>query len=202
LSRNFLGLSFVRLGKLSDEELMALVGAEDNQRAYEVLYKRHRRAVMSYIGNMIYDKTVVEEVSQEAFFKVYRHRSQYQIDKKFRPWLWTIARNTTLDYLRKKRDLLLEDISSGEDERDSISLIEDDSSNVEELILRKADAQRVHEILKKLPDAQREVLTLASLSEMSYEEISEITGKSISSIKSVLFRARKKFIEEMSKEEE
>ena len=157
---------------------------------------------MGYIGNMIYDKTVVEEVSQEAFFKVYRHRSQFEVGRKFRPWLWTIARNTTLDYLRKKRDLLLEDISSGDDERDSVSLIEDESMGIEEALMRKADSERVHAILKKLPDAQREVLSLASLSELSYEEISEITGKSLSSVKSVLFRARKKFMEELRKEGE
>lgn len=200
LSRNFLGLSLVRLNKLEDEELMGRVQSDDDQRAYETLYKRYRRPVMGYIGNMIYDKTVVEEVSQEAFFKVYRHRSQYEAGRKFRPWLWTIARNTTLDYLRKKRDLLLEDISSGDDERDSVSLIEDESIGIEEALMRKADSERVHEILKKLPDAQREVLSLASLSEMSYEEISEITGKSLSSVKSVLFRARKKFMEELQKE--
>lgn len=200
MSRNFLGLSLVRLGKLDDEELMGLVQADD-QKAYEALYKRHRRPVMSYIGNMIHDKSVVEEVSQEAFFKLYRHRSQYEVGRKFRPWLWTIARNTTLDYLRKKRDLLLEDISSGEDERDAVSLIEDESTNIEEALMRKADQERVHDILNRLPDSQKEILSLASLSEMSYEEISEITGKSLSSVKSVLFRARKKFMEELKKEE-
>lgn len=200
MSRNFLGLSLVRLGKLDDEELMGLVQADD-QKAYEALYKRHRRPVMSYIGNMIHDKSVVEEVSQEAFFKLYRHRSQYEVGRKFRPWLWTIARNTTLDYLRKKRDLLLEDISSGEDERDAVSLIEDESTNIEEALMRKADQERVHAILNRLPDSQKEILSLASLSEMSYEEISEITGKSLSSVKSVLFRARKKFMEELKKEE-
>ena len=200
MSRYFLGLSLVRLTKLDDEELMALVQSEDNQKAYEALYKRHRRPVMSYIGNMVFDKSVVEEVSQEAFFKVYRHRSQFEVGRKFRPWLWTIARNTTLDYLRKKRDLLLDDMSSGEDERDAVSLIEDESSNIEEALLRKADCERVHAILNKLPDAQKEILSLASLSEMSYEEISEITGKSLSSVKSTLFRARKKFEEELRKE--
>lgn len=180
---------------------MGQVQQDDNQKAYETLYKRHRKPVMSYIGNMIYDKSVVEEVAQEAFFKVYRHRSQYDSGRKFRPWLWTIARNTTLDYLRKKRDLLLEDISSGEDERDATSLIEDENTNIEEQLLRKADAERVHKILGRLPDAQKEILSLASLSEMSYEEISEITGKSLSSVKSTLFRARKKFMEELEKDE-
>ena len=199
--RNFLGISFVRLEKLCNEELMKRA-IEDDTRAFEVLYKRHRSAVMSYMGNMVFDKTVVEELAQEAFFKLYRHRSQYHTDKIFMPWLWTIARNTTLDYLRKKKDLLLEDISSKADDRDPISLIEDMALGPEEKLLKLADRERVVALLNKLPDAQKEILSLAAFSELSYEEVSDVTGKSISSVKSLLFRARKKFTEELIKEDE
>jgi RNA polymerase sigma-70 factor (ECF subfamily) len=200
LSRNFLGLSLVMLGKLSDEELMSLVKEKDHQKAYEHLYKRHRKAVMTYMGNLIYDRSVVEEVAQEAFFKLYRHRSQYIDAKALKPWLWTIARNTALDYLRKKRDLLIEDMTSNEDERDAISLIKDEGNSAEELLIQKAGSEEVQNILNKLPETQKEILSLASLSELSYEEISEMTGSSLSSIKSTLFRARKRFIEEYKKQ--
>lgn len=202
MSRNFLGLSFVRLKKLDDEALMGLVQSNDDQKAYELLYKRHWRAVMNYMSNMIYDKAKVEEVAQEAFFKVYRHRSQYDITRKFKPWLWTIARNTTLDYLRKKKDLLIEDLSSADDDRDALSLIEDEGDGAEELLIKKADSEKVYAILDKLSASHKEILTLACLSELTYEEICEITGKSLSSVKSTLFRARKKFMEELLKTEE
>ena len=200
MSRNFLGLSLVILGKLSDEELMGLVRDKDHQKAYEHLYKRHRRAVMTYMGNLIFDRSVVEEVAQEAFFKLYRHRSQYQEGKALKPWLWTIARNTSLDYLRKKRDLLIEDMTREDDDRDAISLIEDETDSAEELLIKNARTEEVQAVLNKLPGAQKEILSLASLSELSYEEISEMTGKSLSSVKSILFRARKKFVEEYKKQ--
>jgi RNA polymerase sigma-70 factor (ECF subfamily) len=159
LSRNFLGLSLVNLGKLSDEELMGLVRDKDHQKAYEHLYKRHRRAVMTYMGNLIFDRSVVEEVAQEAFFKLYRHRSQYQDGKALKPWLWTIARNTSLDYLRKKRDLLIEDMTREDDDRDAISLIEDETDSAEELLIKNARPEEVQAVLNKLPGAQKESLS-------------------------------------------
>jgi RNA polymerase sigma-70 factor (ECF subfamily) len=200
LSRNFLGLSLVILGKLSDEELMGLVRDKDHQKAYEYLYKRHRKAVMTYMGNLIFDKSIVEEVAQEAFFKLYRHRSQFQDNKALKPWLWTIARNSALDYLRKKRDILIEDMTKEDDQRDAISLIEDETDSAEEQLIKNAGREEVLAVLNKLPLAQKEILSLASLSELSYEEISEMTGKSLSSVKSVLFRARKRFVEEYKKQ--
>lgn len=199
MSRNFLGLSLVILGKLSNEELMGLVRDQDHQKAYEHLYKRHRKAVMTYMGNLIFDKTVVEEVAQEAFFKLYRHRSQYIDGRALKPWLWTIARNSALDYLRKKRDLLIEDMTKEEDDRDPISFIEDESESAESLLIKQAGTEEVLAVLNKLPVAQKEILSLASLSELNYEEICEVTGKSLSSVKSTLFRARKNFSSEYKK---
>jgi RNA polymerase sigma-70 factor (ECF subfamily) len=172
---------------------MRLVRDQDHQKAYEHLYKRHRKAVMTYMGNLIFDKTVVEEVAQETFFKLYRHRSQYIDGKALKPWLWTIARNSALDYLRKKRDLLIEDMTKEDDGRDAISFIEDESESAESLLIKRAKSEEVLKVLDKLPRAQKDILSLASLSELNYEEISEVTGKSLSSVKSTLFRARKNF---------
>lgn len=201
MSRNFFGLSLVKLNKLNNEELMELV-QNDNQKAFELLYKRNWKAVMNYMSNMVYDKTKVEELVQEAFFKAYRHRSQFEVGRKFKPWFWTIARNTTLDHLRKKSDLLIDDIFKGIDGSDFTSTIEDESDGAEELLIQNADSQKVHNILNKLPTAQKEILSLAALSELSYEEICQLTGKSLSSVKSVLFRARKKFADEFNKAED
>jgi RNA polymerase sigma-70 factor (ECF subfamily) len=197
--RNFLS-TFNVLFNADDETLMAKV-IEGNQAAFEKLYRKYRGPIMNYIGTMVFDSNQVEEMAQETFFKVYRKRSLYDGKYKFRSWLWTIARNTALDYLRKKRDLRIEDISSP-DQANPIGNIPDESSGVEEQLIQQVDRALVQRCLDRLAIGQKEVFMLRTMSEMTYTEIAEIVDKSESSVKSLIFRARIAFIEELKVEQE
>jgi len=134
--RNIFKSNLVLLSNKDDETLMGLV-VESNHQAFEVLYNRYRGRIMSYIAPMLFDKNKVEEVTHEVFLKVFRQKDKYDPQHKFTSWLWTIARNTAIDVMRKKSDLLYEDFR--DEEMDSFE-VEDDSLGPEELIVEKSSS--------------------------------------------------------------
>jgi RNA polymerase sigma-70 factor (ECF subfamily) len=162
----------------SDEELMERfkTGEED---AFVLLYKRYNRRVYAYCIKMMGAKEKAEDVYQEIFIRVARKRDHFKSGN-FAAWLFAIARNLCLNAIRDSVDHLpLEDMkeslhaSSGEDEYDE---------NLE--ILKKA--------VENLPPDLREVLVLRVYNGFSYNEIAEITGAKLATVKVRIFRAKQK----------
>lgn len=173
----------------------------DNADAFEELFMRYKNQVVSYATPLTKTQQSAEEICQEVFIKIYRKASTYNCSKKFKPWFWTIVRNTSYDFLRKKSELLYEDFTAS-DENSSNFEIEDIDEQVEAKLITQSEVKRLYEVIQKLKVDQREVLMLQVFSELNYKEISETTGKSVSSVKSLLFRARKSLIELLEKENE
>jgi len=172
---------------------------EGDQKAFEVLYERHRGGIMNYVRGMMFDQNKVEEITQEVFLKAYRQKDSYDQRHKFTTWIYSIARNHSIDVMRKKGESLYEDFKTDED---STFDIKDEALHSEEAVLAKAENARVREALDSLPEGQREVLSLRALSELSYAEIANVTGKSESSVKSLIFRAKQGLLEKLKEGEE
>ncbi len=175
---------------LSDEELMLKVQAND-QDAYKVLYNKYKRPIMSFVYNMIKKVDVTEDLVQTTFLKVYKSRGSYRNQYKFTTWLWTIARNTTYDYLRKKKEISIEDFRSEDGKEFDI---EDKSMGIEEKLVLESDKNLILKCLEKMNPRQREALNLRIFSESNYEHIAEVLNISQSATKSLINRAKNSLI--------
>lgn len=174
---------------------------DQNADAFEELFKRYKNHVVSFVIPMVGSRQSAEEICQEVFMKVYRKASTYNSEHSFKPWFWTLVRNTTYDQLRKKKELLYEDFKQDDEDNRTFD-VEDVDENLEEKLITKMESLKLQKLIEKLPAGQKEVLLLQVFSELNYDEISAATGKSVSSVKSLLFRARKSLVDLMEKENE
>ncbi|MCS7316223.1 MAG: sigma-70 family RNA polymerase sigma factor [Bryobacterales bacterium] len=170
-----------------DEELMLWLGRGDMQ-AFECLLRRHRTQVVHFLYRMVQDREAAEELAQEVFLRVYRARCRYRPTARFTTWLYRIATNLALNWLRHERrcgkPCSLEDLGRpGEMPRSA------EQPSVEEVLWRRAQAERVRRAVAALPSRQRAVVLLHKYQGMDYEQIAATLGCSVQAVKSLTFRA-------------
>ena len=137
-----------------------------------------------------------EDLTQEAFLKAYRSLGAFRGESKFSVWLYRIVSNVCLDHLRREGrrpsvSLSTEDEDGEESERE----IPDQRLSPERLLEQKLTREALQKGLRALPDEQRQILLLRELRGLSYEEIGEILTLEPGTVKSRLFRARKRLCE-------
>jgi RNA polymerase sigma-70 factor (ECF subfamily) len=174
--------------KALDQELMSQV-KQGSQQAFRLLFENYKGPVMSYLYQMVQNRKIAEELTQESFLKVYRSRDSYEPRLKFTAWLWTIARNTALDHLRRQSEYLDGHILE-EGELSATELLEDPAPSAEESLLTHAENSQVQDCMNALTKAQKEVLLLRTVGDLSYEEIMEQLGLTLPQVKSLLNRAK------------
>lgn len=173
-----------------DEELMMAVRNGDKA-AFQVLFEKYRGPIMNYVFQMVRHQGLAEEMCQEVFLKVFRARETYSVEAKFTTWLWTIAKNTAYDHVRKKSEYYIEDIMpDGASEN-----LESPVSDSEAQLLEKVEKARIEHCVNELGEKQKEAFLLRTFSELSYEEIAEQVGQSLAAVKSLLFRAKTHLME-------
>ncbi len=152
---------------------------------------------MSFLYSMINDRSVVDELFQETFLKLYRSRESYEKRAKFSTYLWTIAKHTALDWIEKKKEVLATH-SSGDDSDDHFPVIEDslesETPNAEIALIEKAGEADLLDCIARLSDGDRVLCGLRMHSELSYEEISAQMNIPLGTVKTKLFRIREKLI--------
>ena len=177
---------------MSDEALMSLVQEGDDQ-AFKVLFDKYKRPIMSYVYQFHKRAELVEEITHEVFLKVYKSRASYRSEYKFSTWLWTIAKNTSLDRLRKKKESLMQDYS--EHQTIAIEQVESDETSIDEKLIAKANQDILEKCFENLNDNYKEALSLRVYSELSYDEISELLGASLGAVKTYINRAKSALVE-------
>ena len=180
--------------KNDDAKLIQHVLAGDDI-AFSALVEKHKKSVHALAWRKTGDFHVAEEITQDTFLKAYQNLSTLKEPQKFSGWLYVIAANYCKMWMRKKRlsTQSLEDTSSAELEKASYS-----GYVIAENERTTAEAQRevVKKLLAKLQESDRIVITLYYLGGMTYEDISEFLGVSVSTIKSRLYRARQRLKKE------
>jgi RNA polymerase sigma-70 factor (ECF subfamily) len=172
--------------------LMLKVRDRDDRNAFGALYERFKGPIMSYIAQMTRNPCTAEELTQEVFLRIYRARETYEPQAKFSTWLWSIARNATIDHLRKKKELSDEGhvFEEGEEATSRVEELASSTPDAEALLVEHADRASLEDCLSKLSDPQRETLNLRISGELSYEEIAETLKIKVPAVKSLLHRAR------------
>ena len=182
-------IAISNLHKIADRELIAssLAGREDG---FEELVRRYQRPITAYVYRMTNDYDAALDVTQEIFIKVYNSLARYKTEYKFSTWLYKIARNAAIDYLRRNNhgDVQLE-IEMGDEETFERPL-ESHNPTPEQERERSEWRAEIQSVVQKLPAAYRDLILLRHSQDLSYDEIAEITNLPLGTVKNRLFRAR------------
>jgi len=181
-------ISLAKPGALADGELVtsALSGRES---CFEELVRRYQRPIAAYVYRMVGNYDAALDLTQEVFIKVYNSLSRYRSEFKFSTWIYKIAHNAAIDHLRRHavREQAL--VTWPESERREIS-IESRRLTPEQESERKERRSEIEAVVQLLPTAYRELIVLRHSQDLSYDEIAEVTGLPLGTVKNRLFRAR------------
>lgn len=187
---------------LEDDKLVqeAIGGSE---KAYKRLVEKYERALYYHILKMIKDKNKVEDLVQEVFVKAFDNLHSYNTNYAFSTWLYRIATNHTIDYLRKKK---LQTLSIDEPvkQRDGEMKMQlpDESAQTDRKIIRSQRQKMVQKAIEALPEKYRAVIKLRHMQEKSYQEIAEILDSPLGTVKAHIFRAREMLYKELKDKKE
>jgi RNA polymerase sigma-70 factor (ECF subfamily) len=183
---------------LSSEELMARVGKGDNE-AFEILVARHQTSVLNLIYRFIGDRTQAKDLAQEVFIKVWQAAKSYEPKAKFTTWIYRIATNLCLNELRSSRRSRWYPFHRSDDGRENAveDTYSDGSPTAEDLLLAKERSRQISDAVQSLPKNQRMALILKRYDGLSYQEIAQIIGCSVSAVESLLIRAKRTLQEKL-----
>ncbi len=174
--------------KLTDGELIvnALRGRVDG---FEELVRRYQRPIIGYVFRMLGDYEASLDVTQEVFIKVYNSLSKYSSEYKFSTWLYRIAHNAAIDHMR--RNSVTPQSLEAENADGSYQIqIESRASSPEQDRERSEWRTEIDAVVKCLPTAYRDLIMLRHGRDLSYDEIADVTGLPLGTVKNRLFRAR------------
>jgi RNA polymerase sigma-70 factor (ECF subfamily) len=151
---------------------------DGNCEAFSILVERHKDKIFTSIHLLVKDKFLAEDLFQDCFIKVIDtiNAGRYNEEGKFLPWVMRIAHNLCIDYFRKvKRSPSIKT----SDDHDIFELINFSEQGIDEKMMQSQSYQRVTKMLDMLPADQKEVIVMRHFADLSFKEISDITGCSI-----------------------
>ena len=180
----------------SDLVVRAIAGREDG---FEELVRRYQRPIAAYVYRMVGDYDSALDLTQEVFIKVYNSLARYRAEYKFSTWIYRIAHNSAIDHLRR-HNMRFEDLErSGEDGASYEKPLASSAPTPEQMSERSERRAEIEGVVQNLPPAYRELITLRHALDFSYDEIAEVTGLPLGTVKNRIFRAREAMREELSR---
>jgi RNA polymerase sigma-70 factor, ECF subfamily len=175
----------------TDAEVMLRVKAGDDS-AFAYLVQKYRRPMVSFMYRMAHNAAAAEDLAQEVFLRVYRSRESYEPSAKFSTWLYRIATNLAVNYVRDTRHERPENMVSVDEPDQETGLtmdVRDTSLTAEETILRRERMAAIRQRVQALPERQRLAVLMHKYQQMDYRQIAQVLKLSESATKSLLFRA-------------
>ena len=183
------------LDDLTDEELVS-AHLQGRPGAFHRLYDRYRDRLIHFITRKTGDPDRAQDLVQEAFIRVTRHLHRFDTSKKFSTWIYTIAGNLSKNELRNRSRsplVLFQRLTNNWDDDHRPLQFEDYSTKPDDLYRKRYLRRLVEDTVQTLPEHHQLVFRLRELEGKSYEEISDITGVNLGTVKSRLHRARNSF---------
>lgn len=176
------------LESVADVSLVA-GAAKGHSDHFEELVRRYQRQITAYVFRIVNSHDAALDVTQEVFIKVYNSLDKYSPDYKFSTWLYRIAHNASIDFLRRNSVPLH---SLEVESKEGVFQIEIESPRPtpEEDRQRSEWRSEIEAVVRCLPSAYRELIVLRHGRDLRYDEIAEITGLPLGTVKNRLFRAR------------
>ena len=181
-------VSLNRLNAVADSELVAraVTGREES---FEELVRRYQRPISAYVYRMVGDYDSALDLTQEVFIKIYASLARYRPEFKFSTWIYKIAHNAAIDHLRRNttRDQSL--ICESDGTQYEIP-IKSSKPTPEQESERRERRTEIESVVSQLPHAYKDLILLRHSHDLSYDEIAEVTGLPLGTVKNRLFRAR------------
>ncbi len=179
---------------LEDREL-ATLAARGREPAFRELLTRYERPVFSLVYRMVRDRTLAEDLAQEAFIRAFNAIGSYKTSYKFSNWILKIANNHTIDYLRKRKlDTVSIDGSPHARTADEVAqsrmVIESRDENPEEYVEHRELGSQIEQAIGELRDEYRTVIVLRHVEGYAYDEIADVMDLPLGTVKTYLHRAR------------
>jgi RNA polymerase sigma-70 factor (ECF subfamily) len=181
-------VTFESIRDLTDGELIigAVSGRADG---FEELVRRYQRPIISYVYRMLGDHESALDVTQEVFIKVYNSLHKYSSEYKFSTWLYRIAHNAAIDHMRRN-SVVPQSIEAQNDEGSYQLQLECPHPSPEKNREMSEWRTEIDAVVKCLPPAYRDLIVLRHGRDLSYDEIADVTGLPLGTVKNRLFRAR------------
>ena len=170
--------AFLRLQ--SDEKLVTLT-RRGNQSAYEALVGRYHARILGFTRHMLASKEDAEDVTQESFAAAYSAMIADEREINVKPWLYRIARNRSLNHLRRQTSIGVDDFDHH---------VANHGRTTEDEVSQREDLRQLMTDVRELPESQRTALLLREIDALSYDQIAEAMETTVPSVKSLLVRAR------------
>jgi RNA polymerase sigma-70 factor (ECF subfamily) len=179
-----------------DDDAQLMLASRNDPRAFEALFRRYSARLVSFLARMVPERAKAEELAQDVFVRIYQARERYQPTARFSTYLFGIASNLALNELarahRKRERAFPEDMEI----RVAAAL-----PSAEDELAHRRTRERLEEALDELPARQRAALLLRVDEGLGYEEIAEALETSVSSVKSLIHRARCELLQRLESAE-
>lgn len=163
-----------------------------DEEALELLIKRYLKPVYGFVFRYVNNRVDAEDLAQETFFRLWRNLKKFQPEKSFKSWLFTIAKNAAIDFLKKKKTVPFSAFTNEDNEDEKNSIIEtlaDPAPLPDELFDRQNLANELNAAINQLSLKYQTVLFLHYQNQLTFQEISEIEGEPLNTVKSRHLRA-------------
>ncbi len=179
--------------EVRDEDLIVLV-QEGQKKAYDEVVSRYKGRLFAFILRMVKDPTLAEELTQETLIRVYIHAAKYREIAKFSTWVFTIATNLVRNKMRQRsrRPYMISLNPAPEDDEMPVDPADADA-DTSEGIERAELANLINEATARIPEKYRIPFLLREVEQLSYEEIQQVTGLKLGTVRSRINRARTRF---------
>jgi RNA polymerase sigma-70 factor, ECF subfamily len=182
------------VGKFSqmDDAAIMLELRSGNMAGFDYLIQKYRKPIIHFMYRMVHNQAVAEELAQEVFLRVYRSRETYRAEARFSTWLYRIATNLGVNYVRDNRHernastVYLDETDS---ETGTTPDVADATPNIESNLLRNERLNAIRQHVLALPERQRTAVLMHKYEGLDYKQIGEVLKLSESATKSLLFRA-------------
>jgi len=173
--------------KLKDHNLIEQYFKGD-KKALEFLISRHLNQVYGFAFYLTKNNQDADDLTQETFVKVWKNLKKYNPEKNFKTWILTIAKNTALDFFKKKKMLNFSDFISN-DNYSPLENINDTEPLPDELFFKKDLTQKLNQVIEQLPKTDQLIVKLHHQQDLTFQEITEITKQPLNTVKSRYRRA-------------
>lgn len=172
----------------TDEEIISLYKNGD-KKMFKVLIERYSSPIYNFVSHLT-NKDNATDIVQEIFIKIWKKIDNFDFEKSsFKTWIFTIAKNTAIDFLRKKKTISFSDMEINEEDDSFSEKIPDDELLPDESLQKIQDRELLNNLLEKIPIEHKTILLLHYQEEMTFDEISKILNKPLNTIKSLHRRA-------------
>lgn len=173
-----------------DEKYIINEVLSGNRKAFVLLIKQYEGLVLHIVTPLIGVNEDREDICQDVFIKVFEKLNSFQFNSKLGTWIGNIAYNTSINFLQKKRNILLSSLVMPENELSFMESSSADFNNPEQIFIKQEDVSQLNLAIDELTEIQKATLFLFYKEELSLEEISKVLEMSVNTVKSHLHRAK------------